>query len=168
MVACHNYYFSIDFKQISDKAHFHLQQNSPRLWAFLAAVYWVSLVTYYLLWKAYKHVSVIRATALKSPEVRSEQFAILVRDIPSLLEGETRKEQVDAYFKDIYPDTFYRSMVVTDNKEVGFTSISFDLLLLICSLYAIIAQQHISYLSVLECCKNRSLLIRYLHFISCL
>ncbi|XP_057537314.1 CSC1-like protein ERD4 [Amaranthus tricolor] len=97
----------------------HVGQNSPRLWAFLAAVYWVSLVTYYLLWKAYKHVSVIRATALKSPEVRSEQFAILVRDIPSLLEGETRKEQVDAYFKDIYPDTFYRSMVVTDNKEVN-------------------------------------------------
>lgn len=54
-----------------------------------------------------------------SPEVRPEQFAIIVRDIPAVLqEGQTRKEQVDSYFKAIYPDTFYRSLVVTDNKQV--------------------------------------------------
>lgn len=53
-----------------------------------------------------------------SPEVRPEQFAILVRDIPRVSEGQTRKEQVDSYFRAIYPETFYRSMVVTNNKEV--------------------------------------------------
>lgn len=53
-----------------------------------------------------------------SPEVKAEQFAVLVRDIPAPPQGQTRKEQVDSYFKAIYPDTFYRSMVVTDNKKV--------------------------------------------------
>ena len=88
------------------------------MWAFLLATYWVSFVTYFLLWKAYKHVSGLRADALMSPEVRAEQFAILVRDIPPVPEGQTRKEQVDSYFKRIYPESFYRSMVVTDNKVV--------------------------------------------------
>lgn len=97
----------------------HVGQNSPRLWAFLVGVYWISLVTYFLLWKAYKHVSELRAQALMSPEVRAEQFAILVRDIPTPPGGETRKEQVDSFFRSIYPDTFYSSMIVTDNKEVN-------------------------------------------------
>ncbi|XP_057472119.1 CSC1-like protein ERD4 [Actinidia eriantha] len=97
----------------------HVEEGSSRLWAFLLATYWVSFVAYYLLWKAYHHVSDLRAAALMSPEVRGEQFAILVRDIPPPTEDQTRKEQVDTYFKTIYPDTFYRSMVVTDNQEVN-------------------------------------------------
>lgn len=66
------------------------------------------------------HVSGLRANALMSPELTPEQFAVLVRDIPPVPEGRTRKEQVDSYFKSIYPETFYRSMVVTNNKEVFF------------------------------------------------
>ncbi|CAL5410182.1 unnamed protein product [Camellia sinensis] len=97
----------------------HIKAGSSRFWAFLLATYWVSFVAYYLLWKAYNHGSDLRAAALISPEVRAENFAILVRDIPPPPEGQTRKEQVDSYFRTIYPDTFYRSMVVTDNKEVN-------------------------------------------------
>ncbi|GAB2228714.1 hypothetical protein Droror1_Dr00022837 [Drosera rotundifolia] len=97
----------------------HVESRSPRLWAFVIGVYWVSLVAYYLLWKAYKHVSDLRAAALVSHELKPEQYAILVRDIPPPPEGQTRKEQVDSYFKAIYPDKFYRSLVVTDNKEVN-------------------------------------------------
>lgn len=96
----------------------YLQEKSNRLWAFVGAAYWVSLITYYLLWRAYKHVSELRAAALMSPEVRAEQFAVLVRDIPAPPEGQTREEQIDSYFKAIYPETFCRSMVVTNNKEV--------------------------------------------------
>ena len=100
--------------------HCKWQAKSPRLWAFLIATYWVSFVTYYLLWKAYKHVSGLRANALMSDEVKlkPEQFAILVRDIPPVPAGQTRQRQVDSYFESIYPKTFYRSMVVTDNKVV--------------------------------------------------
>ncbi|KAK4589079.1 hypothetical protein RGQ29_019903 [Quercus rubra] len=97
----------------------NVKEKSSRLWAFLLATYWVSFVTYFLLWKAYKHVSGLRADALMSPEVRAEQFAILVRDIPPVPEGQTRKEQVDSYFKRIYPESFYRSMLVTNNKVVN-------------------------------------------------
>ncbi|XP_021763830.1 CSC1-like protein ERD4 [Chenopodium quinoa] len=107
------------FSELDKFSMGHIEQKSPRLWGHLIAVYWISLVTYFLLWKAYKHVSEIRATALMSSEVRAEQFAVLVRDIPPPLEGETRKEQVNSYFKAIYPDTFYRSMVVTDNTKVN-------------------------------------------------
>ncbi|XP_059668690.1 CSC1-like protein ERD4 [Cornus florida] len=97
----------------------HVEAKSSRLWAFVIATYWVSFVAYCLLWKAYKHVSDLRATALMSPEVRAEQFAVLVRDIPHPPEGQTRKEQVDSYFRTLYPEAFYRSMVVTNNKEVN-------------------------------------------------
>ncbi|KAL6282697.1 hypothetical protein ACE6H2_013626 [Prunus campanulata] len=107
------------FSDLDKLAMGHLQKKSPRLWAFLIGVYWVSFVTYFLLWKAYKHVSALRANALMSPQVKPEQFAILVRDIPAAPAGQLRKEQVDSYFKTVYPDTFYRSLVVTNNKEVN-------------------------------------------------
>ncbi|KAF7803929.1 CSC1-like protein ERD4 [Senna tora] len=107
------------FNQLDKLSMGNIKAGSPRLWAYLIATYWVSFVTLYLLWKAYKHVSRLRSQALMSPEVRPEQFAIIVRDIPGVPQGQTRKEQVDSYFKAIYPDTFYRSLVVTDNKQVN-------------------------------------------------
>ncbi|PIN03087.1 hypothetical protein CDL12_24399 [Handroanthus impetiginosus] len=107
------------FNDLDKLSMAHIEEESPRLWAFVAATYWVSFVAYCLLWKAYKHVANLRAAALMSPEVKSEQFAVVVRDIPPVPEGQTRKEQVDSYFKAIYPDTFYRSMVVTDNKKAN-------------------------------------------------
>ncbi|KAK8551387.1 hypothetical protein V6N13_119857 [Hibiscus sabdariffa] len=106
------------FSELDKLSMANIQEKSPRLWAFLIATYWVSVVTYFLTWKAYKHVSALRATALRSDEVKPEQFAVLVRDFPDVTPGQTRKQQVDTYFKSIYPETFYRSMVVTDNKEV--------------------------------------------------
>lgn len=95
------------------------QKKSPRLWAFLGAVYWISLVTYFFLWKAYKHVSTLRAQALMSADVKPEQFAILVRDMPSPPDGQTQKEFIDSYFREIYPETFYRSLVATENSKVS-------------------------------------------------
>ncbi|XP_076949742.1 hyperosmolality-gated Ca2+ permeable channel 3.1-like [Bidens hawaiensis] len=97
----------------------HLKEKSPRLWASVIACYWVSIVSYVLLWRAYKHVSDLRAEALSSLEAKPEQFAVVVRDIPLSSEASSRKEQVDTYFKTIYPDTFYKSLVVTDNTEVN-------------------------------------------------
>ncbi|KAI3680967.1 hypothetical protein L6452_35747 [Arctium lappa] len=107
------------FRDLDKLSMAHINERSARLWAFLASCYWVSFVSYFLLWRAYQHVSNLRAAALKSPEVKPEQFAILVRDIPSSSEGYSRNEQVDTYFKSMYPETYYKSMVVTDNKEVN-------------------------------------------------
>ncbi|OIT37943.1 PREDICTED: CSC1-like protein ERD4 [Nicotiana attenuata] len=107
------------FNELDSLSMGHIGNSGPRLWAFIVATYWVSVVTYYLLWRAYKHVTELRAKALMSPEIRADQFAILVRDIPPASVGQSKKEQIDSFFSAIYPDTFYRSMVVTDNKEVN-------------------------------------------------
>ncbi|KAE9594571.1 hypothetical protein Lal_00037502 [Lupinus albus] len=107
------------FNELDQLSMGNITAESSRLWAFLIACYWVSLVTFYLLWKSYKHVTLLRSEALQTPDPKPEQFAIVVRDIPAVPEGRTRKEQVDSYFKTIYPETFYRSMIVTDNKEVN-------------------------------------------------
>lgn len=107
------------FNQLDKLSMANITAKSSRLWGFFVACYWVSIVTLVLLWRSYKHVSWLRAEALKSPDVKPEQFAIVVRDIPAVPQGRTRKEQVDSYFKAIYPEAFYRSMIVTDNKEVN-------------------------------------------------
>ncbi|CAN6985799.1 unnamed protein product [Brassica oleracea var. botrytis] len=108
------------FSQLDNLSMANITKKSSRLWAFLGAVYWVSLVTYFMLWKAYKHVAALRAEALmSSEEVLPEQYAILVRDIPSPPNGETQKEFVDSYFREIYPETFYRSLVVTENSKIN-------------------------------------------------
>jgi hypothetical protein len=97
----------------------HLKEHGSRLFVSAATCYWVSIVTYYLLWKAYKHASELRAEALMSPGIRAEQFAVLVRDIPSSPEGYSTKQQVDSFFRAIYPETYYKSLVVTDIKAVN-------------------------------------------------
>ncbi|XP_014518442.1 CSC1-like protein ERD4 [Vigna radiata var. radiata] len=109
------------FNELDKLSMANITARSSRLWGFLIACYWVSIVTFVLLWRAYKHVSWLRAEALKSPDVRPQQFAIVVRDIPNATQGQTKKEQVDTYFKAIYPEAFYRSMIVTDNKVVNKT-----------------------------------------------
>uniref|UniRef100_A0A9I9CQL0 CSC1-like protein ERD4 n=1 Tax=Cucumis melo TaxID=3656 RepID=A0A9I9CQL0_CUCME len=107
------------FSELDNLSMGNINLRSNRLWAFLLATYWVSFVVYYLTWKAYNHVTALRTEALMTPEIKAEQFAIIVRDIPPVPEGQTRKEQVDSFFKNIYPDTFYRSLIVTDNKKVN-------------------------------------------------
>ncbi|KHG16289.1 putative membrane C2G11.09 [Gossypium arboreum] len=89
------------FNDLDKLSMANIEERSPRLWAFLIAVYWVSLVTYVLSWKAYKHVSALRANALMSPEVKPEQFAVLVRDLPDVTPGQTRKEQVDKIWAEL-------------------------------------------------------------------
>ncbi|RWW15907.1 hypothetical protein GW17_00020228, partial [Ensete ventricosum] len=106
------------FRNLDKLAMGNVQERSPRLWAFLFGVYWVSFVTYYVLWKAYKHVLNMRAGAKSSPEVKPEEFTVLVRDIPAAPPGQSMKDHVDSYFQALHPETFYRSMVVTDNKKV--------------------------------------------------
>jgi len=95
----------------------NIQQESKRLWAFVVAAYWVSVVTYIVLWKTYKHVLQLRAREQTSLEFKPEQFAILVRDIPPVPAGKTRREQVDSFFGRLYPETFERSLIVTDMSQ---------------------------------------------------
>ncbi|KAG2639937.1 hypothetical protein PVAP13_2KG035200 [Panicum virgatum] len=106
-----------ELPEIQRLALSNIQPRSMRLWAFLLSVYWVSFVTYFILWKSYKHVSNLRATARSTPDVKPEEFAVLVRDVPRSSPDETIKDSVDSYFRALHPNTFYRSMVVTDHKK---------------------------------------------------
>lgn len=106
-----------NFSSIERLGMGNVAEKSMRLWAFLLSVYWVSFVTYFVLWKSYKHVSNLRATARSAPDVKPEEFAVLVRDIPRPSPDETIKDSVDSYFRALHPNTFYRSMVVTDHTK---------------------------------------------------
>ncbi|CAA6669908.1 unnamed protein product [Spirodela intermedia] len=99
---------NITFNDLDKLSMGNIKEKSPRLWGFLLATYWVSFVTFYVLWRAYSHVSNLRATAKASSEVKPQDVALL-----------TRKEQVDDYFRNLHPDTFYRSMVITDNTQAN-------------------------------------------------
>lgn len=107
------------FSNLDKLAMGNIKNNSPRMWAFLLATYWVSFVTFYILWKAYVHCSNLRAAAKINTEAKPEQFAVLVRDIPAVPQGKTREEQVDSYFRTIHRETFYKSTVITDIKEAN-------------------------------------------------
>ncbi|XP_057737673.1 CSC1-like protein ERD4 [Arachis stenosperma] len=98
----------------------NITEKSNRLWAFFVCCYWFSLVALGLLWKACKHVSWLRAQALMAPNVKPEQFAVVVRDIPAVPLGETTTEEyVHSYFEAIYPETYYKCMIVTDNRKAN-------------------------------------------------
>eukprot|EP01018_Ginkgo_biloba_P029931 Gb_08556 [translate_table: standard] len=92
----------------------NIQQESTRLWIFFVAAYWVSLVTYIVLWKVYKHILKLRGREQATLKAKPEQFAVLVRDIPPVPPGETRTEQVDSYFRRLHPGTYEKSLIVTD------------------------------------------------------
>eukprot|EP00249_Psilotum_nudum_P005543 c18984_g1_i2 orf=173-2383(-) len=96
----------------------NIRQGSDRLWAFVIGAYWMSLVTYLILWKTYKHVVKLRSQSNSAPKAKPEHFAVLVRDIPPPKNG-TIEEEVDAYFRKLHPDTYERCRVVTDISEVS-------------------------------------------------
>eukprot|EP00253_Pinus_taeda_P022555 PITA_22555 len=108
---------SASYDEFDKLAMGNVQTKSNRLWGFLIAAYWVSFVTYYVLWKTYKHVVHLRVREQTSLESKPEQFAVLVRDIPPVPVGITRKEQVDSFFRRLYPETYERSLIVSDIAE---------------------------------------------------
>ncbi|KAG2631650.1 hypothetical protein PVAP13_2NG039100 [Panicum virgatum] len=81
-----------ELPEIQRLALSNIQPQSMRLWAFLLSVYWVSFVTYFVLWKSYKHVSNLRATARSTPDFKPEEFAVLADKI--YLEIEDHKKKI--------------------------------------------------------------------------
>ena len=96
----------------------NITAKSPRLWGFFNCLLLGFNCYIVLLWRAYKHVSWLRGEALKSPDVRPEQFAIVVRDIPNATQGQTKKGTGWRLFISHLSRGIYRFMIVTDNKVV--------------------------------------------------
>ncbi|CAM0905341.1 unnamed protein product [Alopecurus aequalis] len=105
------------FTVIEKLALGNVQKSSLRLWGFILSVYWVSFVTYFVLWKSYKHVSNLRAAARSTSDVKPEEFSVLVRDVPVPPPDQSIKDAVDSYFRTLHPDTFYKALVVTDIRS---------------------------------------------------
>jgi len=97
-----------------------IQNKSAKIWAFFLAAFWVSFVTFYVLWKSYKRVSTFRIQDQTSAKVKPEQFAVLVRDIPKPEVHQTRSEQVDSYFRKLHPGTYEKCLVACDISKVSF------------------------------------------------
>ncbi|KAJ7567053.1 hypothetical protein O6H91_02G130600 [Diphasiastrum complanatum] len=89
----------------------NIAKNKSRIWAFLIAAYWLSIVTYIVLWQKYKHIINVRDQVL-SANARPEQFTVLVQNLPPPTNG-TRSEQVDAFFRKLHPDAYEKCLVVT-------------------------------------------------------
>lgn len=96
-----------------------MQPASPRIWAFLIGIFWVSFVTYYVLWAAYKRVVELRNNLASSLVARPQQYTVLVRDIPKAEIHETRAEQIDAFFRRVHPGAYETNMVVGNYKAVS-------------------------------------------------
>jgi len=94
----------------------NIKPSSPRIWAFLIGIFWVSFVTYYVLWASYKRVVELRNNLASSLVARPQQYTVLVRDIPKAEIHETRTEQIDAFFRRVHPGAYETNMVVSNYK----------------------------------------------------
>ncbi|CAK9213165.1 unnamed protein product [Sphagnum troendelagicum] len=107
-----NTYSNIDNLSMSN-----LPPASMKIWAFFAAAFWVSLVTYYVLLKAYKHILKLRVQHESSQTAEPQQYAALVRDIPKPGAHETRTEQVDTFFRQLHPGTYEKCIIICKLKK---------------------------------------------------
>ncbi|KAJ7559063.1 hypothetical protein O6H91_04G068200 [Diphasiastrum complanatum] len=89
-----------------------------RIWAFLVGSYWLSVVTYVILWKKYKHIMTLRSTLLSSTKAQPEDFTVLVHDIP-YDKTMTHAQQVDTFFKKLYGESYERCLVVMKLKKTS-------------------------------------------------
>ncbi|KAJ7559065.1 hypothetical protein O6H91_04G068400 [Diphasiastrum complanatum] len=92
--------------------------DKNRIWAFLVGSYWLSVVTYVILWKKYKHIVALRSSLLSSTKAQPEDFTVLVHDIP-YDKTMTHKEQVDTFFKKLYEESYEKCLIVMKLKKTS-------------------------------------------------
>jgi hypothetical protein len=88
------------------------------LWAFAVGAYWLTIATFYVLWNSYRHVILLRTHDQSSPTAKPEQYAVLVRDVPSPLTGSIAQE-VEDYFRNLHPGDYGGSIIVTNMSKVN-------------------------------------------------
>lgn len=95
------------------------QPQSSKIWAFMLGMFWVSLATYYVLWKSYRRVVYMRDRANANAAARPQQYTVLVRDIPKPVGKESRTDQIVNFFARVHPGVFSRVQPVHDIKPVS-------------------------------------------------
>ncbi|KAI5057502.1 hypothetical protein GOP47_0027517 [Adiantum capillus-veneris] len=108
-----------EFTNFDKVAMGNISQKSARLWAFAIADYWLTISTLFVLWKSYKHVVFLRTQDQASAKAKPEQFAVLVRDIPSPPAGRSIEEEVDTFFRKLHPTTYETCLIVTNMAKAN-------------------------------------------------
>ena len=99
------------------------QPGSMRIWAFLFGLFWESFVVYYVLWKSYRRMLLLRDIIVTNSRARPQQYTVLVRDIPKLDGHETRTDQVSSFFRRVHPG-YYGGCLILNNLRPASASLS--------------------------------------------
>lgn len=105
------------------------QPGSTKLWGFLIGMFWVSLVTYFVLWRSYRRIVLLRIRQQKSAIARPHEFTVLVKDLPKPTVHETQSDQVDSFFRMVHPGAYDRCIVVNDLRKVRLVLIRLHVML---------------------------------------
>lgn len=96
----------------------NVSKTSNRVWAFVAGAWWMTAWTFFLLYQANETLTTMLASHYGSAKALPEQYTVLVRDIPRPPVGQTRQEQVDTFFRQMYPASYSKSVVVLKLAQV--------------------------------------------------
>ncbi|XP_050946930.1 CSC1-like protein At3g54510 isoform X3 [Cucumis melo] len=106
-------YHSLDSLTISN-----IREGSDLLWVHFSYLCFISFYGIYLLHKEYKGILVKRIQQLKSMRQRSDQFTLLVREIPLCIEHKAHGCNVEHFFSKYHPRTYHSYQILSDVKEL--------------------------------------------------
>ncbi|GJT86194.1 hypothetical protein Tco_1067911 [Tanacetum coccineum] len=92
------------------------------LWIHLGAVYFVTIIVCYLLYKEYKYIASKRIDYFCSSKPQPHQFTILVSNIP-VPKGNTVRNSVANFFTENHPVTYLATVVNIYNKIKNFRKV---------------------------------------------
>jgi hypothetical protein len=82
-------------------------------------MFWVSFVTYFILFRSYRRILDLRVRRLRrSAKARPEEFTVLVTNVPPPLPNQTHAAHVDSFFRTVHPGSYERSIIVKDLRKV--------------------------------------------------
>uniref|UniRef100_A0A9I9D375 CSC1-like protein At3g54510 n=1 Tax=Cucumis melo TaxID=3656 RepID=A0A9I9D375_CUCME len=106
-------YHSLDSLTISN-----IREGSDLLWVHFSYLCFISFYGIYLLHKEYKGILLKRIQQLKSMRQRSDQFTLLVREIPLCIEHKAHGCNVEHFFSKYHPRTYHSYQILSDVKEL--------------------------------------------------
>ncbi|KGN52299.1 hypothetical protein Csa_009259 [Cucumis sativus] len=106
-------YHSLDSLTISN-----VREGSDWLWVHFSYLCFISFYGIYLLHKEYKGILIRRIQQLKSMRQRSDQFTLLVREVPLCIEHKAHGCNVEHFFSKYHPCTYHSYQILSDVKEL--------------------------------------------------
>ncbi|GJN35314.1 hypothetical protein PR202_gb24069 [Eleusine coracana subsp. coracana] len=103
---------SVDLFSISN-----VQDGSKKLWLHFSAVYILTGIACYLLYREYKYISGKRLDYFMTSKPLPQHFTVLVRAIP-VSEGVSVSDAVDKFFKEYHPSTYLSHTVVHETGKL--------------------------------------------------